>query len=168
MSFLNSSCSYSSADDSVVVVDYSGPLLAPAASVLVSNPSDALSIPRPPTTLLLLSLSPWDHLTPPTTPLLSSILWACKHTAASVVGYLYSDALSLLLPLPTPLLSSSSPQSHFLLLVPPPLSPILQACHRDSSAFLIVPKSSLPPSLPLIPRTRCLFLVLRRLFCRCS
>ena len=71
-----------------------------SASVVVSNPLDVLSIPLPLMTHLLSLLSPQARLTLLTPPLLSSIPWACKRTAASAVGDVHLDALSLLIPTP--------------------------------------------------------------------
>ena len=65
--------------------------LAPAASVVVSNPTDALSIPRPLPTPPLSSLSPLACLTLPTPLPALTIPSARKHTGASAVRDLPSD-----------------------------------------------------------------------------
>ena len=83
--------------------------LAPAASVIVSDPLDALRIPRPLPTPPSLSLSLLDCLTFPTLPLLSSIPLYRKHTGASAVGDIKSDRLYLLLPQLNPPFLSSRP-----------------------------------------------------------
>ena len=124
---------------------------APAASVVFSDPSDALSIPCPPPTPPLSLLSPRARLPPLTLPLLSSIPWAHKHTAASAFRDVFSGASSLLIPPPTPLLSLLSPRDHPSLSTPPPLFPIPQACHCDAASSVIVPKSLPPLSLSPIP-----------------
>ena len=138
-----------------------------ANSVVFYNPSDASSIPRPLPTPTSLSLIPWARLTLPMPWSLLSIPQARKHTAASVVGDVHLDALSFMLPLKTPLLSSLRRRAHLPLPKPPLLSPIPQAHHRDAAASIVVPESTPPPSLYPIPRMRCLFLFLhRRLHCR--
>ena len=87
-------------------------------------------------------------------PLLSSRPRASrKHTGASTVGDIHSDALYLLLPQFTPQLSSSIPWAHLPLPTPPSWLPIPKAWHHDASASVVVPKYP-------IPWTHCLFLVL--------
>ena len=61
----------------------------------------------------LLWMSPRSCLTLPTSLLPSSIPWVCKHTGASAVGDVHSDALYLLLPQLTPLLSSARPRAAY-------------------------------------------------------
>ena len=137
---------------------------SPAASVVVSNPSDASPIPHSLPTPTPLSLGTRDRLPPPMPPSSSSIPWACKNNATSAVRDVHSGASSLLLPPLTPLLLSSIPWSHLPLPTPPSLLPIYQACNRNAAASVVVPESLPPPLLSLIPC--CLFLVLRRLLCR--
>ena len=83
--------------------------LSPAASVIVSNPSDASRIPRYLPTTLLLLLSLLSRLTLLTPLLLLSIPSACKHTGASAVRDVHSDAFYFLLPQLMPSLSSLRP-----------------------------------------------------------
>ena len=140
---------------------------APATSVVVSDPSDASSIPRPPPTPPSLSLSPRDLLPLPTPPPLLSIPWACKHTAASAITDVFSGASSLLIPPPTPPSWWSIPRAHLSLTMPPTLTPIPQACHCNATASAVFPESSPPPLSSLIPWTHRLFLVLHRRLHRC-
>ena len=110
----------------------------------------------------LSSLIPQTCLTLPTPLSLLSTHWARKHTAASAVGEIHSDALSLLITLPMPPLLLLIPRAHLPLPTPPSLLPIIQACHYNAAASVVVPGY-------LIPRTRCWFLVLcRRLRRRCQ
>ena len=128
--------------------------LAPAAFVVVSDPLDASCIPCPLPKSPSSSLIPRAHLTLPTSPSLLSIPWARKHTVASAVGDVHYDALLLLLPQPmSPLLSSIS-WAHPPLPTSPSWSPIPQARHGNTAVSVVVPKSSPPLSLSLIPRRR--------------
>ena len=142
--------------------------LSPTAYIVVSNPSDALSFPRPLPMPQLYLLGPWANLLLSTPPSLLSTPWDRKHISASAVRDIYSGVSSLLLPPPTPPLSSSSPRGHLPLTTSTLFSPIPQAHKRDAVASVVVSKSSPLLLLSPIPRTHCLFLVLRRrLCCRC-
>ena len=124
---LKSLCSYSSADASVVVVDSLGPLLRPRHLRCCLQ-----SLGR-----VIYS----SRLPLPTPSLSSSITWDCKHTAASAVGDVHSDALYLLLPPMTPPLSSSIPQAHLPLPTLTLLSPSPHGRYRNAVAFVIIPES---------------------------
>ena len=119
-------------------------------------------------TLWLLLLCSRARPTLPTLPLLLSILWTCKHIGASSVGDVNLDKLYILLPQTLPPLSSSIPQAYLHQPTPLLWSEITQACHRDATASVVVPESSPPPSLSVIPRTRRLLLVLCRRLRHCS
>ena len=88
-------------------------------------------------------------------PLSSSIPWAHKHTGASSVGDVHSDALYLLLPQLTHPLSLLRPQDYLPLPTPLPWSPIPKALHHSAAASIVVTESLISP-------THCLFLVLRQ------
>ena len=93
----------------------------PAASVVVSDPMEASHItrplPMPPSSLLI----PRSRLTLPMLPSPSSIPLACKHTGASSVGDVHSDALYLLIhQLTHMLLSSRSQAARKHTMAPPP------------------------------------------------
>ena len=105
-------------------------------------------------------MSSRDYLNLPTPPVLPSIHWACKHTVASAIGDIHSDAMSLLIPHPTPPLLSSISRDHLPLPTHLIWLSITQSHHRDTVASVIFPESS-------IPRTHCLFLVLLRRLCCC-
>ena len=152
---VESSGSYSSANASVVVANYSGPS------------SQRIVYSRPLPTPLPLSLSPWDHL-PPSMPLSSSsILLDRKHTTSSTAGGVISGASSLLIPPQTPPSLSSISQNRLSLLTPLLLFPILRDHHISVAAWVVVPKSLPPPSSSLIPWTHFLFLILRWRLQRC-
>ena len=85
---------------------------------------------------------------------------ARKHTGASAIGDVHSDALYCVLPQLTHPLSSSRPRAHLPLPTPPSWSPFPKARHCDTVATAAVPEYP-------IPQTHCLFLVLsQRLCCR--
>ena len=113
--------------------------LAPAASVIVSDTSYASSIPRPLPTPPSLSLSPQDRLTLPTPLLSSSIPWYRKHTGASAIEDVQSEALSLLLPQPTPPFSSSRHRYHLL---------CRSLCRGSQSIRPVIVTPQPPPSSP--------------------
>ena len=132
------------------------------ASVVVSDTLDTSFNPCPLATPPSSSPSLQARINLLTPPLLLSIPWYRKHTAASSIRDVHLDALSLLLPPLTPQLLSSIPRTHLPLPTPPSLSPIIQARNRNSAASVVVPEYSPPPSSSPIPRTRRLFFVLRR------
>ena len=119
-------------------------LLAPAASVVFSDPFYASSINRPLPTPMLSSLNLRARLTLTKPPSLLSIPWAHKNIGASAVRDIHLYALSLLLPHPMPMLSSLRTWDHLTLPTPPLWSPIHQARYRDAVTSVVVLKSSLP------------------------
>ena len=134
--------------------------LTPTASVVVSDLSDASSIPHPLMTPPSSSLSPLARLTLPTPPSLLSIPYSRKNTCASIIRDLHSDALYLLLPQLTPLLSSSRSRAHLPLTTHLSWLPFTKARHRNAGATVVVPKYSIP--WPFF-----LFLVLIQRLCCC-
>ena len=105
---------------------------------------DASSIPSSLLTPPFSFLSPRARPTLLTTLSSSSIPWSRKHTGASAIRDVQSDALYFLLPNPTPMLSSSRPLDHLSLLTPPLWSSIPQARHSNAAAFVVVPESPIP------------------------
>ena len=74
---------------------------------------------------------------------------------------------SLLLPTPRPPSLLSIPRAHISLLMPPSLSPIHQACHKDVTASAVVPEYLPPPSSYPIPWNHLQFIVLSQRLCFC-